>query len=118
MFGENIVIFTQSGTTKDDMGEVISAWRTEMVADVLVRPRGALDGSDRIGSVQVKYTLALPKEYTANMPSLANGRVALIDRGMDANNPDAALHIIGEPDITKPCPTRWNCSVEVGRIDG
>ena len=102
------------------MGEPTYGWGAETVGNCLVRPLPGSDLADalRPDGVRVQYSVALPKEYTATMAPLAHARVALVDRGMDPSDADAALRVSGSPDVTRPCPTAWDVVAECGRVDG
>lgn len=122
MTGERVSVLTRSQAGTDGMGEPVYEWSHELVEGVLVRP---LSGSDLTGAlrpdgVRVSYSLAFPKSWTAGRPPgfLARRRVALVDRGMDAEDAEAALRVSGSPDRTVPCPTAWDTVCEVGRVDG
>lgn len=122
MLGETVAVLTRTKTGTDEMGEPVYEWTAETVDNVLVRP---LSGSDLVDSlrpdgIQVSYSLAFPKAWTAGkLPGfLAHRRVALVARGMDAKDADSALMVSGSPDRTVPCPTAWDTVAEVGRNDG
>jgi hypothetical protein len=111
MVGETVIVETRTDTgARDGMNAVI--WNTDEVpvSDVLVEPG---DGADRIESnrpdgVEVLYTLRWPK---ADAHALEHLRIKV--RG-------EWLKVIGMPDrYAEPnCPTRWNMTVKVGRVDG
>lgn len=122
MLGETVAVLTRTKAGTDEMGEPVYEWTAETVDNVLVRP---LSGSDLVDSlrpdgIQVSYSLAFPKAWTAGkLPGfLAHRRVALVARGMDAKDADSALMVSGSPDRTVPCPTAWDTVAEVGRNDG
>lgn len=122
MLGETVAVLTRTKASTDEMGEPVYEWTAETVDNVLVRP---LSGSDLVDSlrpdgIQVSYSLAFPKAWTAGkLPGfLAHRRVALVARGMDAKDADSALRVSGSPDRTVPCPTAWDTVAEVGRNDG
>lgn len=113
MLGETVAVLTRIETGKDSMGEPIYEWSSTNVENVLVKPGVGESLSDdlRPDGIRVKYTLAFPKTFTG---SLRSARVALTERGMSADDYDSALVVVGDPGITKPCPTQWNRLVEVG----
>nr|DAE55126.1 MAG TPA: head closure knob [Caudoviricetes sp.] len=122
MLGETVTVLTRTKAGTDEMGEPIYEWTAETVGNVLVRP---LSGSDLVDSlrpdgIQVSYSLAFPKAWTAGKQPgfLAHRRVVLVARGMDAKDADSALMVSGSPDRTVPCPTAWDTVAEVGRNDG
>ena len=122
MIGETVAVLTRTKTGTDEMGEPVYEWASERVENVLVRP---LTGADLVDSlrpdgIRVSYSLAFPKAWTAGKAPgfLAHRRVALVARGMDGTDADAALRVSGSPDRTAPCPTAWDTIAEVGRSDG
>ena len=122
MLGETVAVLTRRQTGTDEMGEPVYEWESERVGNVLVRP---LSGSDlteplRPDGIRVSYSLAFPKAWTAGKAPgfLDHRRVALVDRGMDGADARTALRVSGSPDRTKPCPTAWDTTCEVGRVDG
>lgn len=122
MLGETVAILVRTKTGEDSMGEPVYEWTSEHVDNVLVRP---LAGSDlredlRPDGIRVSYSLSFPKAWTTGkLPGfLDHARVALITRGMDETKPEDALRVSGSPDRTIPCPTAWDTTCEVGRVDG
>lgn len=122
MLGEDVAVLTRSETGTDEMGEPVYSWESETVHNVLVRP---LAGSDvnqdaRPDGVRVSYSLAFPRSWTAGKPAgyLRGARVALVARGMDPGDQDAALVVSGWPDRTPQSPLAWDTTAEVGRVDG
>ena len=120
MLGEAVAVLRRTQTGTDAMGEPTLGWASETVGGCLVRP---LDGSDAIADGapdgrRCEYRIAFPKSWTATAAPLAGCRVALVARGMDAADADAALRVAGSPDRTVPCPTRWDMAVDVWRADG
>lgn len=122
MLGETVAVLTRRRTGTDEMGEPVYGWSAEQVENVLVRPLSGSDLADplRPDGIRVSYSLAFPKAWTAGKAPgfLAHRRVALVARGMDGNDADAALRVSGSPDRTVPCPTAWDTIAEVGRTDG
>lgn len=122
MLGETVAVLTRRKTGEDEMGEPVYEWDSERVENVLVRPLSGSDLTDslRPDGIRVSYSLAFPKAWTAGKAPgfLAHRRVALVARGMDGNDADAALRVSGSPDRTAPCPTAWDTIAEVGRTDG
>lgn len=121
MLGEKVVVLTRKESGKDNLDEPIYAWDEHEVEGVLVRPlsgrEAQSDPSDEGGmdGIRIQYSLAFPKAYSG--PSLESARIALVDRGM-STKPEDALLVSGKPDIVRPCPTKWNMKVSVGRIYG
>ena len=122
MLGETIAVLTRRKTGEDEMGEPVYEWDSERVENVLVRPLSGSDLADslRPDGIRVSYSLAFPKAWTAGKAPgfLTHRRVALVARGMDERDADAALRVSGSPDRTTPCPTAWDTTAEVGRVDG
>lgn len=122
MLGETVAVLTRRRTGTDEMGEPVYEWDSEQVDNVLVRPLSGSDLADplRPDGIRVSYSLAFPKAWTAGKAPgfLAHRRIALVARGMDGNDADAALRVSGSPDRTSPCPTAWDTIAEVGRTDG
>lgn len=122
MLGETVAVLTRRRTGEDEMGEPVYEWDSEQVENVLVRPLSGSDLADplRPDGIRVSYSLAFPKAWTAGKAPgfLAHRRIALVERGMDGNDADAALCVSGSPDRTVPCPTAWDTIAEVGRTDG
>ena len=118
MMGETVVVLARSKAGEDPMGEPVYEWSPTTVGGCLVRPLSGSDVGDalRPDGVRVSYTVAFPKAYAG--PSLEHARVALVDRGMDPTDAEAAYRVSGAPDVTRPCPTRWNMCAHVGRVDG
>lgn len=118
MIGERIAVLSRRKAGEDGMGEPVYVWDAHRVDGALVRPLDGEDAADpmRPDGVRALYRVALPKGYSG--PPLKGGRVALLERGMDAGDADGALRISGSPDFVRPCPTRWDVSFEVGRADG
>lgn len=116
MRGERVAVLRRRRAGEDSMGEPVFEWAAEIVDNVLVRPLGGSDLADarRPDGVRAEYRLAFPKTYEGELPGC---RVALIDRGMGVD-PGAALRVSGFPDRTRPCPTLWNMTADVGRTDG
>lgn len=90
-------------------GDAVETWADEEVRGVLVAAgptRDALDGNRPDGTA-VAYTLAFPKSYAASL------------RGCRVVVGGEELAVVGDP---RPhpanCPTRWNRTVEVTRVDG
>lgn len=120
MLGEEVAVLRRSQTGTDSMGEPTYEWASELVGGCLVRP---LDGSDATAADapdrrRCEYRVAFPKSWTATAAPLAGCRVALVARGMDADDPNGALRVSGSPDRTAPCPTRWDMAADVWRADG
>ena len=90
-------------------GDAVETWAGEEVGGVLIAAgatRDATDGNRPDGAV-VAYTLAFPKSYAAGL------------RGCRIAFGGEEFAVVGDP---RPhpanCPTRWNRTVEVTRVDG
>lgn len=120
MMGERVAVLRRREVGRDSMGEPVWSWDSETVDGVLVRPSSPSDQIDalRPDGVAVEYTLAFPKSYTSGAEPLRHARVALVDRGMDPADHEAALHLSGSPDVVRPCPTSWDMLAEAGRSYG
>lgn len=118
MLGEAVAVLLRRKVGEDGMGEPVYEWESIPVEGALVRPLEGGEANDvlRPDGVRVLYRIAIPKTYGG--PPLANARVALVERGMDPSDHENALRVSGSPDITRPCPTKWNMAFEVGRVDG
>lgn len=118
MLGEKIAVFYRLQSGEDGLGEPVYEWVVVDVDGALVRPLSGSDINDakRPDGIRVEYSIAMPKSFP--LIPWAHARVALVERGMDVKDIEGALRVVGSPDITNPCPTRWNMIVEVGRIDG
>ena len=121
MLGEEVTVYRRRRAGEDGMGEPVWEWDGEAVAGCLVRPLCGQSTPEqpadalRPDGVRVEYLVSFPKEYTATAESLAGCRVALSARGQGLAE---ALAVSGSPDRTLPCPTRWDMTAEVGRVDG
>lgn len=117
MLGELVAVLHRHKVGEDSMGEPVYEWNKVSVDNVLVRPLTGSELSDalRPDGVRVRYVLAFPKSYVGD---LSHARVALVERGMDEGDPEAALRVTGNADKTPQSPIAWDRSVEVGRVDG
>lgn len=132
--GETIAVLTRSEVGTDSMGEPVYAWSSELVDGALVR---SLDGSSNISygsdmfstgvklpakpdGTTIQYRISFPRSWADKHARgyLANARVALVERGMDADDWRDALRVVGAPDRTPESPLIWDMDVEVGRVDG
>ncbi len=122
MMGEAIAVLRRTATDEDDMGEAVYEWSSETVEGCLVKPSTGSDSSQdgRPDAATATATVALPKGYTEDKPLgyFEHARVALVSRGMDAADPDAAFSVLGAPMRTSPCPTAWDTLLALGRTDG
>lgn len=120
--GEEIAVLRRVRAGEDGMGEPVYEWASEVVENCLVKPNTGTDAAEagRPDEVDVSLTVALPKSYTAGKPPtyFEHARVALISRGMDAGDPEAAFFVRGCPMRTAPCPTSWDTVLSCGRADG
>lgn len=98
-------------------GEPVVEWVPETVEGCTVRPmEGTQSGSSDARAGQTsRLEIAFPKAYTAD---LRECRVALVDRGMDADDADSAFRVSAGREPTKGAPTVWDRIVEVWRADG
>lgn len=117
MLGETVAVLTRTKSGTDEMGEPVWTWAAEQVQNCLVRPLSGsdIDVSERPDGVEAQYTIAFPKTFSGK---LTHARIALIERGMDQDDAEAALRVSGAPDITQPCPTEWNMLATVGVVNG
>ncbi len=115
-FGERVAVLRREEGT-DVLGDPVGGWAVEYVDGVLVMPvrEGDPSDPDRVNGSKSRYSLAFPKSYEGDV---AGCKVALVDRGMDAEDAKRAFDVEGEPGRTVPCPTRWNMLAYVGREDG
>ena len=123
MLGERVAVLRRDAGGEDEMGEPIYRWKSETVPGCLVRPLDGdeVDGGEglfRPDGVTVSYRIAFPKAWTRTAAPLRGCRVALVERGMDPDDEFSALRVSGAPDRTIPCPTLWDMTAEVGRVDG
>lgn len=122
MLGETVTVLMRTKSGEDEMGEDVYTWSATEVADCLVKPLSGqdLDNAQRPDGVEAQYTIAFPKTYTGG--SLTHARVVLSDRTGAVTDADkaarTALRVSGAPDITQPCPTKWNMLVTVGVVNG
>lgn len=125
MIGEEIAVLRRARAGTDDMGEAAYEWSSEAVPNCLVKPGTATaDGEQsdalRPDAAEVTATVALPSDYTDGKPFgyFANARVALTARGMDADDHEKALRVVGDPLRTDPCPTSWDTLLTLTRAEG
>lgn len=118
--GERVAVLRRRKSGEDSMGDPVWSWESEEVGGCLVRPLPGSDESEAVrpDGVLAQYSVAFPKSYTSSMAPLEHARVALVDRGMDADDAGAALSVSGSPDVTRPCPTAWDVLATVGRLHG
>lgn len=116
--GERVVVLSRRRTGEDAMGEPTYEWVPTEVDGCLVRPLSGSDMADALSpdGVLARYDVAFPKTYDG--PALEGCRVALVGRGMDPADAASALRVSGSPDVTVPCPTRWNLVATVGVARG
>lgn len=121
MMGETVTLLLPSVGEVDPFGNTSTTWAAVEVAGALVRPLSGdeLSSSERPDGVRVECSVALPKGSTDgfSVDAFKGARVALTDRGMDAE-PATALRVSGSPFRTRPCPTKWDVVLECGRADG
>lgn len=119
MLGETVTVLFASEGAVDEMGEPTQTWTPVEVPNVLVRPLTGEDETDEVrpDGVRAEYTLAFPKTASEITPRLRGARVALTDRGQEVDA-DTAYRVSGAPDITRPCPTLWNATVQIGYLHG
>lgn len=119
--GETVVVLSPVEGDPDEMGDPTITWEQTTVDGCLVRQNNPVRISDsseipRPEGFEVKYSLAFPKDYSG--PALRGCRVALVDRGMAADDADAAYLVYGNPEIVKEAPTNWNMLAHIGRAVG
>ena len=108
--GEPVTVWVRVDTgEKDEMGERVFRTVDHEVENVLIRPLTPAEVADSKGPDGERATcvLAFPQSYDG--PPLEHARVAI--RGQSE---DEALHVIGVPIVTDPCPTDWNMLVTCG----
>lgn len=125
MLGETVTVLMRTKSGEDEMGEDVYTWSATEVANCLVRPTsnaelGEADTAQRPDGVEARYVIAFPKTYAGG--NLTHARVVLSDRTGAVTDADkaakTALRVSGAPDITQPCPTKWNMLVIVGVVNG
>ena len=116
--GERVVVLSRRRAGEDGSGEPVWEWVPHPVDGCLVRPLAGADADDPLSpdGVDAAYSVAFPKSYGG--PALAGCRVALVERGMSATDVDAALPVVGSPDVTRPCPTPWDTLATLGARRG
>lgn len=117
MTGETWELYAPREEEFDDLGEPIKAYTKWTVANVLTKPSTVEDlGEERPNGVSIEFILALPKNRPEGMDvtSLRGGYAVPLDGNRDGGK----YLIVGEPQITQPCPTSWNATVRIGRTDG
>lgn len=108
--GESVTVWARVDTGEvDAMGERVFRTVPHVVENVLVRPAKPAELDDPKGpdAERAVCVLAFPKTYDG--PSLEHARISV--RGQSE---DEALHVIGVPMPTNPCPTDWNMLVYCG----
>lgn len=120
MLGEPVCVFYPAATSQNEIGETIIEWRGEIVDNVVVKPKSTSeqaakkeeqDGGKRPDGVRILYQLAFPKTYERDVTGC---KVALLDRGMSADEPQSAYDVEGWCNRYRVCPTLWNMKCEVG----
>ena len=107
--GQTVTVRRPAHEGFDDMGEQVTRFIDEEVADVLVAAGATSDSreSNRPDGTSVEYTLAFPKAYSKSL------------RGCRVIVEGDEFEVVGDP---RPhpahCPTRWNRKAEVTRLDG
>lgn len=117
MRGEAWTFYAPAEGAVDELGEPVKAYTAFELDNVLTKPATAEDlGAERPNGVQIDFVLALPKERTEalDVTALRGGYAVPKDAARDGGK----YQIVGEPQITQPCPTAWNVTVNVGRSDG
>ena len=121
MMGETVTLLLPTVGEADPFGNASATWAAVEVGGCLVRPLDgeALGESTRPDGVKVVCNVSLPKGSTDGYSAEAfrGARVALTDRGMPAE-PTSALRVSGSPFRIRPCPTKWDVTLECGRVDG
>lgn len=118
-FREDATILVRREGERDARGRPSVAWEPVKVYGVTVR--WLLPGeapADRPDGVEVKASVALPKGAPVSPSDLAHARVVLTGRGMDPDDPDAALRVTHVVGPAAGSPTAWDTLVYVGRFDG
>lgn len=108
-FTTEVVIVITTTATYDDLGEVAETTTTEESVDVLVRPATTADlAVERPNGERISYVLAFPKTWSG---SLCDSYIVV--RGEKCK-------VVGDPSpLTEAnCPTPFNMTVEVERVNG
>lgn len=124
MIGEEVTVLSRRQTGADPMGDPTWEWVATPVAGCLVRPVTATSDpanadATRPEAVRADFSVAFPKGYAG--PPLRGCWLALTGRGraVDPERPTrGALRVIGSPEPTRPCPTRWDMLAEAVAADG
>ena len=109
--GESVVI-KRPGEAYDEAKDVVTTWTDEPLGNVLFgRPTDEQrEEVMRLYSVEVSYTLGVPKAYTASL------------RGCEVYRPrdGKTYRIVGDPMPLPPeiCPTPWNREAQAVIVDG
>ena len=108
--GETVTVLAPIAAGEDDLGNAVLEWEQSEVRDVLVAPGASADAiaSTRPDGVTVEYTLHFPKTFAGAL------------RGCDVIVRGKRCRVVGSPDryTESNCPTRWNMSCEVKRVEG
>lgn len=127
---ERVAVLKRTQTGTDSMGEPTYEWKSEVVDKVLVNVSGVRvtgNGFSDETSINRRFdgsktfvTLAFPMAWAKTKPDgyLRNARIALIDRGMDANDPEQAFYVSGIPMRSSVSPNTWGLSVEAWKASG
>lgn len=135
---ERVAVLKRTQTGTDSMGEPTYEWKSEVVDKVLVSVSGVSVTSNgfsgrntiftsgdtsfnrRYEGAKTLVTLAFPMAWAKTKPDgyLRNARIALIDRGMDANDPEQAFYVSGIPMRSSVSPNTWGLSVEAWKASG
>lgn len=110
MVGEAIRVKTREQVGTDDLNNPVYDWMETRVENVLVAPGATNDAmeSTRPDGVTVDYTLYFPKTFKG-----------VLDHGMVCIR-DEWLWVVGSPRpfANVNCPTQWNMTAEVTRVNG
>lgn len=116
---EAVTIFSKSAVSEDEHGDPVETWEPTVVEGALVYELAGsdLNDADRPDGKRVHARVQLPDSSmeTLGRDSLKGCKIALTGRGQSEE--DAYL-VIGSPNYAPDMPTKWNTTVEVGRVDG
>ena len=116
---ETVTIYKKSNDGEDDYGDPVEVWNPTEVSGCLVYELAGSDlkDADRPDGTRVTARIQLPDSFmmTVDRDWLKGCKVALTSRGQTEGG---AYHVIGSPQYAPDLPTKWNTTIEVGRVDG
>lgn len=117
MFGETWAFYVPKKAGTDNLGVETVTYTEYIIENVLTRKSSTEDlGVERPNGASIDFVLGLPKDlpYGLNVLNLQGGYAI----SKEAYRDNGKYYIIGSPQITRPCPTKWNTIVYVGRSNG